>query len=419
MERAKNLLVSLLRWSEKYTKTDMLYLAKGGFWMAMGQAVSYASLLALALAFANFIPQEVYGQYKYVLSIAGIFAIFTLPGMSTAIARAVARGEETTVRAATRARVLWSFGGVMFALLLACYYHFIGGNALLATAFLIVAATLPFLDTFTLFDSYLLGKRRFKTQTAYYALTQAVCAPILIGALYFTDSLLLILTAYFAPLILTRFAIHHVVLRNTPSTPFDSTTLVYGKHLTAMNILGVVSGNIDKILLWHFLGPIQLAVYTFALAVPEQVKGPIKAVAELAFPKFAAQTPEQVRDNLPALKRKMFLYALVLIAASLLYLPVAPFIYQIFFPQYVESILYSQVYMLAAFALVGSIPLSILEAHKKIREQYLFTTVQPIMQTIFYVALIPFFGVMGAIIAKVLVRLFYVTYTFRLLKKSF
>ena len=103
--------VRALRWSQKYTKTDMLYLASGSFWYVAGQVITSLSTLALAVAFANLVSPEVYGTYKYVLSLAGIFSIASLPGISTAIARAVARGNESVIHAATRSRILHACAG--------------------------------------------------------------------------------------------------------------------------------------------------------------------------------------------------------------------------------------------------------------------------------------------------------------------
>src|SRR3989344_7848517 len=168
-----------LRWSERYTKTDMVYLASGGLWLILGQTVSALSALALAVAFANLVPQETYGAYKYITSMAAMFAIFSLPGIGVAVIRASAQGNEHVIHSATRARVLCSLAGTAVALLGSGWY-WIHNNNELALALLIIAATLPVLDTTTTYLSYLAGKRRFDLQLKYQAMTQAVSVPILI-----------------------------------------------------------------------------------------------------------------------------------------------------------------------------------------------------------------------------------------------
>ena len=85
-------ITSFLLWSQKYTKADMLYIAKGGFWVMFGQGMNAILSLGLLVAFANFLPKETYGTYRYILSIAGMLSIFTLTGMNSAVSRSVARG---------------------------------------------------------------------------------------------------------------------------------------------------------------------------------------------------------------------------------------------------------------------------------------------------------------------------------------
>jgi O-antigen/teichoic acid export membrane protein len=400
LENIKDWIIRALRWSQKYTKTDMLYLASGGFWYAVGQAVASLSALALAVAFANLVSPEVYGTYKYILSLAGIFAVASLPGMNTAIARSVARGNESVIHAATRSRILYSCAGSIVALAGSAYYLF-NGNVVLSLALLIIATTLPFFDTLTSYLSYFVGKRRFDLSAKYYVTAQIPSALIIIGTIFFTDNIIVILLAYFVPLALLRAAQYARVTRSIPLIPTkdDADTTRYGKHLTAMEILGMVAGGIDKVLIWKFLGPAQVAVYTFALAIPEQFKGPLKGVGELAFPKFAAQTPGQIRANLPALWRKLAFYGFGLFGISLAYVAAAPYIFALLFPQYSASVPYSQMFALAMITNVASIPIAVLSAQKKTSLQYTLSNIQPVIAIGLFVFLIPLYGIMGAIVA--------------------
>ncbi len=67
MQTLRAKICNFLRWSEKYIKTDMIYLVKGGFWLTLGQIISSVSSLLLVIAFANLLPKETYGIYKYFL----------------------------------------------------------------------------------------------------------------------------------------------------------------------------------------------------------------------------------------------------------------------------------------------------------------------------------------------------------------
>ena len=405
-ERIRSALYRLLRWSEQYTRTDMVYLASGGFWLVLGQTVSALSALTLAVAFANLVPQETYGAYKYVTSMAAMFAIFSLPGIGVAVTRASAQGNEHVIHSATRARVLCSLAGTLIALLGSGWY-WIHNNNELALALLIIAAALPVFDTTTLYFSYLAGKRRFDLQTKYYAITQGISVAIVVAVLFVTDNLLAILLAYFLPLATVRAVFYFAIAQKIPpkkQDEIDKETREYGFHLTAMNILGTIAGQVDKILLWQFLGPAQVAIYTFAIAIPEQVKGPLKGMADLAFTKFASQTPEEFRRNLPFLWRKIGLYAIALFGVSIAYILAAPFIFALLFPLYMDSVLYSQIFALSLVTGASSIAMAILSAQKKTVQQYVITTVQPLISIGLFLLLIPLYGVMGAIIAFVMSR---------------
>ncbi len=393
----------LLRWSEKYTKTDMVYLAHGGFWLTLGQVVSSLSTLALAVAFANLAPPETYGTYKYLLSIAGVFAIFTLPGMNTALARAVAQGHEGLIHSVTRSRVMHSFLGSIVALVGSAYY-FLNGNLELSLALLIIAATLPLFDTATGYLSYLLGKRRFDLQTTYHVLAQMVSTAVLIGTIFFTHNVVAILLAYFVPLIIIRGFLYLRTARTATKEGAGVNvrdTLTYGKHLTAMQILGVISGNIDKILLWKFLGPVQLAVYAFAIAIPEQIYGPLKGMSNIMLPKYATHASVDTCRPPQNFWYKFLLYTSLLALISLVYIAIAPFIFRTLFPTYMESVFFSQILALSLLTGAQTMPATLLTAQKRAKTQYVLTIIRSVTQLVMFIILIPIFGIMGAILATI------------------
>ncbi len=399
-----NRLIRLLRWTQAYTKTDMVYLASGSFWLVLEQAVFSLSSLALAVAFANLIPQETYGTYKYILSLAGIFGIFALPGINTALARATAQGQGAAIRAATRVSILWASMGSVAALAGSAYY-FAHANMQLALALFVIAAILPIFETFTTYLSYFVGIQRFDLRAKYRITTQAVSALVLFVTLLSTHNLIALLLAYFVPLSLTRAALYWLVARTIPRSKegFDDMRR-YGLHLTAMQVLGIIANEADKILLWKFLGPAQVATYTFALAIPDQIKGPLKGVGELAFPKFAAQTPQEIRANLPQLWRKLALYALAIVCVSLIYAAAAPLIFALLFPKYLASVAYSQLYALAMVVNITAVPIAILSSQTKTTVQYALSLAQPVMTISLLFMLVPAYGIMGAITALIASR---------------
>src|SRR6185437_109382 len=108
IDRLKDRLIALLRWSERYTKTDMVYLASGTFWSNFSAATVVILGFLASLFFARFMTKDQYGTYQYVLAIAGLISSVTLTGMNSAVTRAVARGHEGELKHSIRFQLLAS-----------------------------------------------------------------------------------------------------------------------------------------------------------------------------------------------------------------------------------------------------------------------------------------------------------------------
>lgn len=250
----KNKIHKLLRWSEKWTKTDMVYLARGGFWLTSGHIVSMISGVLLAIAFANLLPKETYGIYKYVLSIASILAIPTLSGMNTAINRSIAQGYEGSFVKALKTKIRWGLLGGLTSIGLAGYYY-VNGDTILTLSFLIVAMFLPFMNSLSLYQSILVGKKEFKLFSKYNVIINIIVAITMVAILFFTNNILLVIFSYFIAYTLLHAIFLKVTLQKFAlNNKIDPTTISYGKHLSLMGIISIVAGQIDKILIFHYLG---------------------------------------------------------------------------------------------------------------------------------------------------------------------
>src|SRR3989344_9404768 len=147
MQSLRNKAYRALRWSEQYTKTDMLYLAQGGGWLLSGQIIASLSSFLLVIAFANLIPKETFGTYKYILSLTSILLIPSLPGINTALNMAAARNLDATLILALKTRVRWGLLSSLASLGLSGYY-FLNGNIYLVNSFFVKAHFFPILERF-------------------------------------------------------------------------------------------------------------------------------------------------------------------------------------------------------------------------------------------------------------------------------
>ncbi len=398
--------VSALRRSEKYTKTDMVYLAQGGSWLTFGQLISTIAVFAVAVAFSHLVPKDVYGTYKFALAIVGILSITTLPGVNTYVAQAIARGAEGTFVAAIRARLLWGILGSVGALAGASYYAW-NDNMQLASALAIAAVFIPFVETLGLYNTYLQSTRRFGQAIRFFVAVQLGSALSLIATMFLTTNVVILLLAYFVPPTLLRLYFLRKTLRTfPPNAELDTSAIGYGAHLSVIGVVGQIVSYIDTVLLFHFLGPIQVAIYSFALAPTEQMRALFsKNLPTLALPKMAQRSFIEIDRML--IRRMAFLAALG-IAITLVYAVASPALYAFIFPQYLASVHYSQ--MLAALIVI-TLPSSLLATALQaklhaIPPGWLYWAVVPDALHIgALIALLPVIGIWGVIVSKAIENL--------------
>lgn len=375
----------------------MVYLTKGGFWLILLQVVSSVTGFALVVAFANFLPQAEYGVYQFVLATAAILSISTLAGLNIAAVRSVARGAEGTVIPAFKTKLRWGFLGSIASIILAVYY-LVQGNIVLAVSFLIISIFLPLFYSLGISGSLLSGKQLFRVNAKYNIVGQVLSAIIIFAALYFTDNIVIVLLVYFASWTAIRAVIFQLTIKKYKiNNKEDSEIRNYGKHLSVMGAMGSMGDYADKLLIFHYLGAVEVAIYSLAIAPVMQLKGLIKHLNTLALPKLSQRNKEEIQNGIIRKSIRVFTASLPLIV---LYIFAAPYIYKVFFPAYSESVIYSQIFALVlAFTTLGIIPTTALEAQMEVRKKYILTSSSKILKLILMVLFVIPYGIWGIIIA--------------------
>ncbi len=403
---------SLLRKSERFTKTDMVYLTKGSFWLFFSQGVASAGSFLLAIACAHFLPKEVYGDYKYIISISGIITTFTLTGLGTALTRAVARGYDGTFKKAISVSLKWSVFMVVGSLIGAGYYLF-NNNYTLGISLIIIACISPLLKTVGLYGPYLSGKKDFKKSSLYNSVESITAAVAFFIAILFTDNVIALVAVFFGADLLTKSFFYFKIARGvTTDAPVDYTAFNFGKHISFINIWLNISAQVDKVLVYHYLGAAELAIYTFSTAIPKQVRSFVGMLAPLAMPKLAGRSLEELKESVP---KKFLLSLLVLGPIVLAYIILAPYIYKIFFPQYMDSVFYSQIYSVFML-LLGNLSDTAFTAKKALKEKYILSLGVSIFSTVFMLISVYFYGVLGIIVSLVVTKYLTALVMFFLLK---
>jgi len=402
MSEIKNSLVSRVRGViarlGNFFKIDMAYIASGTFWGNANYFLVSLFGFVSSILFARLLTKTQFGDYQYILSIAGLISATTLTGMNSALARAVAKGYEGELRKTVRFQIILGIIPTVIAFAVAVWY-LMNGNADISTAFIWVALFLPAANAWNTWSAYMGGKKLFRVGTYFGFANTIISYSGTIIFLYFTHNFVWVAFGNFFFGFLGNLIMYYWVLKKVPpNDKTDPSTIPYGAHLSAMALPGGVSAQLDALLVFHFIGPAALAVYSFATLLPEKFAGGIKFISNIALPKFSEKSEASVK-NFIVKKMGWLLLFLGICAAS--YAAIAPWIFHVFFPTYGDSIPFTQVYSLSFFSIASGVVQVALTSQQKTKELYIVSFVLPAIKSILLVGMIYYWGVWGVLWAQI------------------
>ncbi len=393
--------LQFLRWSEKYTETDMLYAVRGSFWIMFGKiGIAFLAFLKM-IAFGRWADQDVYGTYSFVISMAAILAIFSLPGIGTSLIKAVAMKKEGTLDLAIKEKLKFSLLGSFTAFAVSLWY-LSQQNTVLGLAFLVVAIFLPFQSSFPLFQSFWIGRKDFEKQGKYSLAVMGLTTLVMIPIIILTNNPLLIILAIFLSQSVFNGILFLKTIQQKKNNDIFPEAISFGKSLTVMGAISQFAQHVDKIILWKFFGPVQLAIYSFAQVPIQQIREAIP-ITHLALPKIGERSAREMKESIMNKFKKLFFLSVPLAVIGAV---VSPYFYKILLPQYIDSIPYFQAFCflvaLSPFALLGVV----LVAEMRKKEIYIKQISTPILKMLLFLSLIPFWGIWGVVIAILVAETF-------------
>lgn len=399
---------------ESYVHLDLKYFVKNFSYLTFTRVVGMGLGLLVTIAFARLLSKEIYGQYNYIIAIIGILAIFSLPGMGTAITQAVARGYDGTLITGIKERFKWSILGSVAVLGVGTYY-FLDGSILLGKCFMISSLFFPFFENFRVYHAFLTGKKAFGKIAKYQIMIETLSILATFLAIYFTRNLILILIAFLGSNALLRGYFFRLTSKNMENQSNDPEAISFGRHMTVQGIPGMITAHGDKIIIGLLLSFPELAIYSIAIGFQRLIRSLMSPIAGLSFPKLAQMGETEAYSAV----KKWFPYLmLVTVIACGIAITVCPYIIPFLYSQkYTASIFYAQI-LLAA--LIFGIPSAIFgkalfPAQRKIKELYLMR-LRPLVEIALLIPLTLTFGILGVVLAKLLASLFGMVYNWRLAK---
>lgn len=387
---------------------DAHYFAKNSALVLVGHAVSIGRGMFSGYLVARFFEKEVYGQYQFILSMMGMLSIFGFGGLSTAVARAWSRGDAFSLRRITLYQVRLC---LIASLILLCAIPFLPhyGRGELWPLFVAAALVFPLPPvSMVRFGSYTVGKARFDVSLRASLVWSSVVIVSTLSILLFRQSpILLLLVGNVIPP-----AVYLWYSRKWTPPPEEGTAntdaiIRYGWHMTLSTVSVELVWYVDKLLISKFLGLEQLATFTVALLIPEQVKILLKQFIPVTFAKQAGAVDSRERrlKLIRAVAVGVGIFAIGIAA----YIAVSPFVLPLLFPQYDPHQLFL-IGAIAAFTLITQ-PMTLLaqylEAQRMVRQVWLSNLIAAICFALSLVVLIPFYGLLGAVAARGVFRFVY------------
>jgi len=395
----KDRIVKLIRWTEIILKTDTKYLFSQGGWLISGQIIIFFFSFLLVWVFANYISPSDYGLYKYVVAIVTLASITTLTGFGVAITKAVAENHNIVIHKILKIQIRYGLIGVI-ALFIFAGYYLINENILLATLFVVSALWIPFFEPFANYQFILQGKKDFRNQTLFRIIQRIILTLILIGTIFYTKNIIIITGIYFASLTFSQLFVLILTIRKYPeiddlTTPYGN-IISYAKRLSMQNVFIIGVGQLDKVLLFKFLGPIQLATYYFAISLPNEIQGIIGNINSVAFPKLINK---KGLHFIYSLLKKISVFTLLLLIPVCIYIIVAPYLFLWLFPVYIDAVLISQLYVGTVLFIPVSLLWQYFYATEHKRALWAGTIIGPSSLILGIICFAPIFGLLGAVMA--------------------
>lgn len=322
---------------QRKTRLDFRYYWANSKYLFAQQVISLTSALLLAVIFARYLSRQTYGQYQLILAIIGMISFVSVPGISNAAFGALSRGYDGVFLKGLKIRLRWSLWGIPLLFAVGGYYSFYKDQPTLGLGFVIAACFFPFRSTLGTWSTLLQAKKNFKTNALYGSILAILNTALLTAAVLLGNGRLIPLVLVY----LVSFSVlNSLALKNTlgfiDNDKEESGWEGYGYFLTKINVLAVITGRLDHILVGSLLGLEELAVYAIGVRFAKVIQDLLTQLLTLTTPKIARS------DTLD--KKKYTLAFLTTLIGSVFLILITPAIMKFLFTsRYDASIYLSQV----------------------------------------------------------------------------
>jgi len=380
----------------KKVTTDNLI--KNGSWLFTRNIVTAFSVILLSIVAANFLDPNVYGIYKYILSIGAIISIFGLTGAREAIVRSLAKHGSINLPKIFKSHLTFSILPHLLLFLISAYYLW-QENYVFSFCFALIAVTQPFYQAAELYRATLNGLQKHKVLALTSIFFTLSTSSIVMFMMWKFGTVIAITSSYVISHTTLSLLLYFITLeKNKKScTGVRSPNILgYSINLSVMKVFSRIADNLENVLIFQILSPATLAVFTFAKAPVDQILSQSNIVKFLVLPRFSRYSSKTVRSNIHY--KAIWFFTLVLFSL-IIYLLAIPSIFELLFPKYLESIVYSQILALSILGVPGILYYEALTASQQTKQLYLIETLAPGIKICLLLIGGFLFGLIGFVIA--------------------
>lgn len=378
---------------------DKQYLASGFLSLGSNHLAGVLIALLTSYFFANYLSKGVYGNYQFVLTILGVMSIFTLRGVGKQIIREYVQTGKSILVPKTKQFILYALPVSGIGLITSIYFYF-KQNTELAISLSIISLSFPLLNGLLFYSTHLLAKEDFRKKAILGVIQNAIPAISLISMILLGAGLTELILTYCISHIVTLGCLYtytvrtyQIPLRESASRTSSEVHLSLGQSILE---IGKIS---DKLITFSFLGAAPFASYMIALLPVRELMRIPQILRSLLLPKFSQHNYKQVRAHIYG---KTFILLILFSSIAALYSICAPYLFSILFPQYIDSVFLTQLMSLLLPLTSGIGIVQMLTIFDRTKNLYLVNTVYSTGNIVLLILLIPLYGLVGAVIAKLI-----------------
>ncbi len=407
-------------WSRPFASA---YFRSAGSYLSVKFVIFTLAGLISQFMLIHYLAKEDYGLLVWVGTIIALLSCFGLPGISTSITVAVAKGFDANFRRGTWLEIAGGTVGGLILLGFAGYYWFWSHEETKALLFVLAGVLGPglWLDTH---QCYWTGKKKFKALFLWAVpvrLLQLIATATVL--LCFNSSPLWIFGVQTVILVIANIgAAIGIIMFGGINTERSKGCQGFGWFSTKLYLIGTFVSHLDKLIIGLFFGLDSLAVFAVGeLLYTYLYKLPFSFLSQIFLPRIAEMEIKQAARWIR--RRQFYLVAgivLVVIAVGIAIPIVFPLMFSV---KYKDSIFYAYLFLLCI--VLGSPTLlcgSLLKAHAMKKETMVGWSILCFTPMVFIPLFGWFFGIKGIVLTRGLtngaISGYYFWLTNRLIKKN-